>query len=73
MTWKVVENEFGRELLEIIAYVLESPGIYLWFKLINVQVSVSNTGELAVVSQQMDTRLLKLKKTSELPPSLLCK
>jgi len=36
-TWKVLENEFGPGMsLKLKFKVLESPGIYLWFKLTNV-------------------------------------
>jgi len=35
-SWKVLENEFGpRKSWKLQFKVLESPGIYLWFKLYN--------------------------------------
>jgi len=36
-TWKVLENEFGPEKSWTLKFeLLESPGIYLWFQLIDM-------------------------------------
>jgi len=40
MPWKVLENEFG--FGKSWGSVLESPGVYLWFKLYNVHMSLGS-------------------------------